>query len=396
MLGGECFNRDVSYVKHKFKKMRGVKHMFRLKKMIVLTVFLSLVLAIVGCSSDNQNSSNTSNNGSNNASNNTSSDVEEEMQEKVVIKFAHEEADQDLQGLYVSKFKELIEARDDVDVEVEIYPVGTLGTDLGIAEQLQQGAIQMAVSSPGTTGNLVPEAQFVALKFLFSDNMEVNNEVLNNSKALNEVLAGQYLNHNMNVLHFWQEGFNSWTSNKAIHTPADLKGFKMRTQTSPLMVKSYEVMDANPTALDWSEVFSAIQLGTIDGQENPDFWVYASGVYEIQEYLIISAHSIYITSTVANQQFFESQTPEVQNAILETIDVLREYATEIETDLNGTAIQAMKDSGKTNVITLNEDERAQFRDVSEATYTDYVNLAGGKSQEIIDLLVQEIKEAESK
>jgi C4-dicarboxylate-binding protein DctP len=363
--------------------------MLKIKKMVVLTLILSLALVVVACSSgsNNQTSSDTSGN--------TSSDGGKK-QEKVIIKFAHEEAEQDLQGLYVTKFKELIEARDDVEVEVEIYPVGTLGTDLGIAEQLQQGAIQMAISSPGTTGTLVPEAQFVALKFLFSDDMKVNNEVLNTSKALNEVLAGQYLKHDMKVLHFWQEGFNSWTSNKAIHTPEDLKGFKMRTQTSPLMVKSYEVMGANPTALDWSEVFSAIQLGTIDGQENPDFWIYASGVYEIQEHLIIAAHSIYITSTVANQQFFESQTPEVQNAILETIDELRGYATEIETDLNGKAIKAMKDSGKTNVITLTEDERAQFKAVSEPTYTDYVNLAGGKSQEIIDLLVQEIKEAESK
>lgn len=172
--------------------------MFKWKKMLILTLILSLALVGVACSS---------------SSNNNSSDGD--TQEKVLIRFAHEEGDQDLQGLYAIKFKELIEARTDVNIGVDIFPVGTLGTDLGIAEQLQQGAIQMAISSPGTTGTLVPEAQFVALKFLFSDNMEVNDYVLNNSKALNEVLAGQYLNHDMKVLHFWQEGFNSLTSNRS-------------------------------------------------------------------------------------------------------------------------------------------------------------------------------------
>jgi C4-dicarboxylate-binding protein DctP len=360
--------------------------MLKLKKLSLLSTILILALVSAACGSTKNTSSSTS----------TGSATSSGDAETVTIRFAHEEGEQDLQGLYVTKFKELIEAREDVNIDVEIFPVGTLGTDLGIAEQLQQGAIQMAISSPGTTGNLVPEAQFVALKFLFSDDMEVNNYVLNNSKALNDTLADQYLNHNMKVLHFWQEGFNSWTSNKPITTPADFKGFKMRTQTSPLMVKSYEVWDANPTALDWSEVFSGIQLGTIDGQENPDFWIHASGVYELQEHLIVSAHSIYITSTVVNKDFYEKQSPEVQKAISETIDELRVYASEIERDLNVKALNAMKESGKTDVITLSEEQRAEFRATSESTYQDYVDLAGGKSQEIIDQLIKEIEEAENK
>jgi C4-dicarboxylate-binding protein DctP len=368
--------------------------MIKLKKIGLLALIITLAIVGAACGSSSTTPSDSTND--NGPTTETKNETTEKKQEKVTIRFAHEEGEQDLQGLYASRFKELIEARDDVNIDVQVFPVGTLGTDLSIAEQLQQGAVQMAISSPGTTGNLVPEAQFVALKFLFSDNMEVNDYVLNNSKALNETLAGQYLNHNMKVLHFWQEGFNSWTSNRPIEKPSDFKGFKMRTQTSPLMVKSYEVWDANPTALDWSEVFSAIQLGTIDGQENPDFWVQASGVYELQDHLIVSAHSIYITSTVVNKDFYESQSPEVQKAITETIDELRTYATNIERELNVAALKEMKASGKTNVITLTEEQRAEFRKTSESTYQDYVDLAGGKAKEIIEQLVKEIEEAEGK
>ncbi|UFJ43243.1 TRAP transporter substrate-binding protein DctP [Brevibacillus humidisoli] len=75
-------------------------------------------------------------------------------------------------------------------------------------------------------------------------------------------------------------------ANKPIKTPDDLQGFKMRTQTSPLMVKSYKVFGANPTPLDFSEVYTGLQLGTIDGQENPNFFIESSKLFEVQKYMI--------------------------------------------------------------------------------------------------------------
>ncbi|MBO8162146.1 MAG: DctP family TRAP transporter solute-binding subunit [Brevibacillus sp.] len=357
--------------------------MKKLKTLLVL--FLVLGLAIVGaaCSSGSNNADGTEQNGNTAGS-----------EEKIEIKFAHEEAETDLQGMYANKFKEILEAKTNGKVEVKIYPVGTLGTDLNIAEQLQQGVVQFAISSPGTTGSIVPEAQIVALKFLFSDDPKVNYKVLTEGKAFNEMIAGEYEKHNMKVLHFWPEGFNSWTSNKVIKTPDDLKGYKMRTQTSPLMVKSYEVFGANPTPLDFSEVYTGLQLGTIDGQENPNFFIESTNLYEVQKYLINARHSIYVTSTVANKEYYDSLPDDVRKAVEETINELKPYAFEIEQKANNEALERMKATGKIEVIELDESARAKFKELSVPAHQLYVETAGGKAQEILDTLKKEIEEAE--
>lgn len=357
--------------------------MLKLKKYIGLSMVLCLSIVSAACSAGSDQPASTGTNANAGGGG-----------EKMVIKFAHEEAETDLQGVYANKFKELLEAKTNGKVEVQIYPVGTLGTDLNIAEQMQQGVVQFAISSPGTTGNLVPEAQVVALKFLFSDNAAVNYKVLSEGKAFNEMIAGEYEKHNMKVLHFWPEGFNSLTSSKPIKTPEDFKGFKIRTQTSPLMVKSYEVFGANPTPLDFSEVYSGLQLGTIDGQENPNFFIESTKLFEVQKYLIEAGHSLYITSAVANKEFYDSLPEDIKKAVDETINELKPFAFEIEQKANKEALENMKATGKIEVITLDPTARTQFKELSVPAHEMYVEVAGGKAQEILDTLKKEIEEAE--
>ena len=357
--------------------------MAKTKKLFSMVLALSLAVLSAACSSGANSGGGAAGNASDGASG-----------EKIEIKFAHEEAETDLQGIYANKFKELLEAKTNGKVDVKVYPVGTLGTDLNIAEQLQQGVVQFAISSPGTTGTLVPEAQVVALKFLFSDNPEVNYKVLTEGKAFTELIAAEYERHNMKVLHFWPEGFNSITANKPITKPEDLKGFKMRTQTSPLMVKSYEVFGASPTPLDFSEVYTGLQLGTIDGQENPNFFIESTGLHEIQKYLIDARHSLYITSTVTNKEYNDSLPADIKQAVEETIAELKPFAFEIEQTANAEALKRMQESGKIEVIQLDGSAREQFKQLSVPAHEMYVEVAGGKAREILDTLKQEIAEAE--
>lgn len=363
--------------------------MVQKKFLYILILTLSVTLIGTACSTSTGNDGRDgSNPGNENGLGSQSS------QDTMIVKFAHEEAETDLQGLYASKFKELLEEKTNGKVKVEIYPVGTLGTDLAIAEQLQQGVVEFAISSPGTTGNIVPEAQIVALKYLFSDDPKVNHQVLAEGEAFNKLLAEEYVKHNIKVLHFWSEGFLSWTSNKPIHQPEDLKGFKIRTQTSPLMVKFYETFGANPTALDFSEVYSSLQLGMIDGQENPNFFIESTKLFEVQDYLIDSRHGIYVTSTVVNNDFYNSLPEDIKQAVFETIEELKFYAFEIEQELNNNALENMANSGDIEVITLDKEARSKFRELSIPSHDLYVELVGEKGKQILDTLKREIEEAE--
>lgn len=109
-------------------------------------------------------------------------------------------------------------------------------------ELLQNNGLEFAMISPGNTGTIVPENQLFSLHFLFPNDLQKTQEILNSSKALNEKLSAKYLEKNIQVLSYWTEGAMEWTSNKPLHSPDDFKGLKIRTMQSPVIVAAYELM----------------------------------------------------------------------------------------------------------------------------------------------------------
>src|SRR5699024_4111234 len=102
----------------------------------------------------------------------------------ITLKFAHAEGQDDVQDLYANKFKEVIEEESDGRFEVDVYTAGTLGTNMDVLQSLQTGAVELAITSPGFSGDIITESQIMSIPFLFSDNLEVNKKVLYESEAL--------------------------------------------------------------------------------------------------------------------------------------------------------------------------------------------------------------------
>src|SRR5699024_3878887 len=103
----------------------------------------------------------------------------------ITLKFAHEEGQDDVQDLYANKFKEIIEEKSDGKFEVDVYTAGTLGTNMDVLQSLQTGAVELAITSPGFSGDIITESQIMSIPFLFSDNLEVNKKVDRKSTRLN-------------------------------------------------------------------------------------------------------------------------------------------------------------------------------------------------------------------
>src|SRR5690625_4071613 len=125
--------------------------------------------------------------------------------EEMTLKFAHEEGQGDVQDLYATKFKELIEEETDGRISVDIYTAGTLGTNMDVLQSLQTGAIELAITSPGFSGDVIPESNIMSVPFLFSDDLEVNRKVLDESEALYGPLAEQYEEKGITPFKFWLE-----------------------------------------------------------------------------------------------------------------------------------------------------------------------------------------------
>lgn len=354
-----------------------------MKKLFVILLVITLVGALlVGCGSKGTSSDNSGNAGD---------------QQTYTWKFAHEEIDGSVQDLYVKKFAELMEQKSNGRVKIEIYPVGQLGDATQQAELLQNGGIEFAIVSPGNTGTIVPENQLFSLHYLLSANMDVNKKVMKESKALNEdlsALSALYEKKNIKVLAYWTEGFMDWTSSKALNKPEDFQGFKMRTMPSPMIVAAYEAYGANPTPVPYMEVYSGLQLNMIEGQENPLFAIEEMKFYEVQKYLTLSNHCLYVTTTATNPDFFNALPDDIKQMVLETIEELRDYSFDIQQDLNDQALEKIKNNSKIPIVELTAEQTEAFRQASMKARDRYVQMVGEEGKAIMEKLAQEVIEAE--
>ncbi|HHX51787.1 MAG TPA: DctP family TRAP transporter solute-binding subunit [Clostridia bacterium] len=320
--------------------------------------------------------------------------VEGEEKQEYLVRFAHEEIPGSVQDLYAQKFKEVLEKKSDGKIKVEIYPIGQLGDATQQCELLQTGGLEFAIISPGNTGTIVPENQLFSLHFLLSDDMNINKRIMKESRALNDMLSKLYLEKNIKVLAYWTEGFQQWTGNKPLRSPEDFKGFKMRTMPSPMIVAAYEAYGANPTPMPYLEVYSGLQLNMIDGQENPIFAVEEMKFYEVQKALVLANACLYVTTTSVNPDFFNSLPDDLQQAVLDTAEELRDYSFDIQQKLNDERLGRIKEVSDIEIIELSNEEREALRQASMSARDRYVSMVGSKGKEILDLLVKEVEQIE--
>tara|TARA_R110002095_G_scaffold216371_1_gene213319 strand:+ start:1299 stop:2387 length:1089 start_codon:yes stop_codon:yes gene_type:complete len=312
-------------------------------------------------------------------------------------RFAIEETVGSVQHQYALKFKELVEARSDGQIVVTIYPYGTLGTSEQITEQIDMGVIQFAMASPGHLGKMIPEVQVFLLHFLFSDDDEINNQVLNEAPQLRQAFNELYARKNFKLLSIFSEGWQVWTTKKAIQTPADFKGVKMRVMTSPLLLAAYQGYGASPTPLPYSEVYSALQLNMIDGQENPVFAIQEMSFYEVTNWMIFARHAPFITTSVTNLDFFNSLPPERQQLVTEVVGELNDYILDVQKRFNQERLALIrKNKPKLKIITeLTPEQREAFRQASQPVREQFIEMTGEDGRLLLELLKTTIKDYES-
>lgn len=311
-------------------------------------------------------------------------------------RFAIEETAGSVQHAYAVKFKELVESRSDGEVEVTIYPYGTLGTSDALTEQLDMRVIQFAMASPGHLGKLIPEVQVFLLHFIFSDDPELNNRVLNRDPLLQQKFDELYARKGLRLLSIFSEGWQVWTANRPIRKPEDFAGLKIRVMTSPLLLAAYRAYGASPTPLPYAEVYSALQLNMIDAQENPVFAIEEMSFYEVSEWMIFARHSPFVATAVTNRDFYEALSPERQAMLDGVVEDLNEYILDVQRNYNAERLETIRASKPSLKIIeeLSDEERAAFREASLPVRQWFVARVGGDAEEILNLLLERIAAAQ--
>jgi tripartite ATP-independent transporter DctP family solute receptor len=356
------------------------------KSILILSLLLVLSMALVACGGNEGDT------GSEGTEGNTGGDSSE--MEEYSWRFVTEELDGQLQYEYAEKFAELLNKKSDGKITVQPYEFGGLGNEVDQVEQLQNGAVEFAIVSPGFTGTMVKEGQVFALHFLLPEDQNKVRDILDSSEALNTELAGLYEEHRIKVLDYWSEGFMQWTSNDVKLTePSSFEGFKMRTQTSPLILESYKAYGADPTPMSWGELYTGLDQGTVQGQENPIFFIEDAKFNEVQDYMTLSRHNTYVAMTTVNPDFYNGLPEDVKQLVDETIEELKPWIFDLQTDMNDEFLTKIKDNTEypTEILELTEDQRTAFKEKAVPVREYYINNVSTVNGEILNKLVEEIE-----
>lgn len=191
-------------------------------------------------------------------------------------------------GAATETFAKEIEKRTNGRYKVQNFYSGALGAERESIEAVQLGTLDLTVTSTGPIPNFVPEVAILDIPFLFRDYAHAR-AVLDG--PIGQELLQKFPPKNIIALAWAENGFRNMTNNKhPVKTPADLKGLKMRTMENPVHIQAYKAFGIIPTPMAFTELFTALQQGTVDGQENPLSVISAAKFDQVQKYLTLTGH----------------------------------------------------------------------------------------------------------
>ena len=343
------------------------------KSLHLLLVLLLVMTAVVGCSS--------------NAAEETSPEettVKEKVEEKaepVTIKLAHVVNEQDGFHLAAVKFKELVEEKTNGEYLVEIYPNATLGDERTLLEGMQMGTVDMGVITNGPIANFVEEIAVFELPFLFGSPEEAY-QVLDGE--IGQELLGKLETANLKGLAFAERGFRNLTnSQKTVMTPEDMEGLKIRVMENPVYLDTFKALGANAVPMAWTEALTALQQGTIAGQENPVNVIYSFKLYETQNHLSLTRHSYAPATIVMSKKLYDELPADVQTVFTAAAQEAAEYERQMNADSEESQMEELVANGMEIVTPDVKAFKAKITDV----YTKY----GDKFGDYIDRILAELE-----
>ncbi|SFM42578.1 TRAP transporter substrate-binding protein [Thermodesulforhabdus norvegica] len=245
------------------------------------------------------------------------------------------------QNICAEKFKELLESRSD-KYEVKIYHSASLGTETEILQQIQLGTVQMGIITSGPFDVFLPEARVIDYPFLFSSYEEVD-RVLDGEPG--RLLLKRLERVGFKGLSFSENGFRHLTNNKRpVHSVDDVKGLKIRVMESVLHKELWRLLGANPTPMGWP-IYTELQQGTIDAQENPLWVIWTYKLYEVQKYLTLTHHVYSAHIDIANLKWFNGLPPEDQKLIEECMIEAAHYQRRWNRQNEATFLKNLKEAG---------------------------------------------------
>lgn len=248
------------------------------------------------------------------------------------------------QNIVAEKFKELVEQRSNGAYEVKIFHSKSIGNETEILQQIQMNTIQMGVITGGPFDTFDPIVRVINYPFMFKNSDQVD-AILDG--PLGQEILDDLATVGFKGLCFSENGFRNLTNSKhAVKTAADIKGLKIRVMASLLHKAIWQALGANPTPMPWP-IYTELEQGVIDGQENPLWVMEVYKFYEIQKYMTLTRHVYSPHIDVASMIWWKSLKPADQELIKQSMSEAAMFQRKDNRDKDGARLALLKERGMT-------------------------------------------------
>lgn len=264
------------------------------------------------------------------------------------------------QGQAVAKFGELVSQKSDGKIKVKMFAGGLLGNDVSMVSSLQGGTQEMTIPDTSTLVGIAGLKEFGLINLPFALNSSEEADALLDGPWGQKLMA-KLPEKGLVGLGFWENGFRQISNNRhPINKAEDISGLKLRVIQNPLFIDTFKALGANALPMPFPEVYTALETGTVDGQENPLATLIASKFYEVQKHTVISNHIYSVWAFLISKKFWDKLSPDEQKILTEAANEATAFERKTIRAFDATALEEIKSKG-IQVTTLSDEETAKLR-----------------------------------
>jgi tripartite ATP-independent transporter DctP family solute receptor len=245
----------------------------------------------------------------------------------------------------VQKLAELVNERSNGELTVEVFGDGQLGTEQESLEGVQFGTIDMFMGSTGSVGRFLPKLEAFAHPYVWRDADHMLSVV--RGEIGDELTEELVASTGIRILDMgWLFGQRHLTTRETeVMAPSDMAGLKIRVQPTEIYLATINAMGGSPTPMDFKEVYTSLQTGVIDGQENPINVIATRALYEVQDYMMLTGHITQNQTIVINDEVFQSLSPELQEILMTATHDAGDYQNELLEQKEAEQLELIKANG---------------------------------------------------
>lgn len=299
----------------------------------------------------------------------------------LVLKLGHIADPQNPYAQGAEKFAQLVKEKTNGSLEIQVFPSSQLGNQRDLIEGLTFGTVDMTLTSTAVLGNFIPEMGVFDLPFIFRDINHTYKTL--DTVGLETAKLGEA--RGIKTLSMMENGIRHMTNNRQpIRKPADMKGLKVRVMEQPIYIEMMKLLGASPTPMSFGEIYTSLQKGVIDGQENPLAHICTSRFFEVQKYVSLTAHTYSAEPLLISVTSWKKLSPEQQKAVQEAANEATTWQRNLCRGLDKEYIALINKSGLSKV---NDD--VDLKAFAEATKPTWKLFASKVKigQELIDKIV---------